>query len=77
MTHSYRPASNNAYDALWLKLKNNLETPATGCFSNQLITIFVSLVSTDLELRKKALDGLVERDAMNRELIPLKVVFEV
>jgi hypothetical protein len=45
-------------------LENDLElSPAEGP-SHQLIAVTESLVSPDLEVREKALDGLVERDSM-------------
>ena len=53
---SYRPPGDNSYDAFGLELKDDLRTPATACFPNQLIPIFEFLVPAHLEIREKALN---------------------
>jgi len=42
-----------------------------------LVTVTILLVSSNLEIRKEALDGFIEPDSMLEELIAFEIVLEV
>ena len=62
---------------MWLELKDDLQLPSAQCPAEQLVTIPMLLVPTNLKIGKEALDSFIEGHAMLSEFIPLEVVLEI
>ena len=62
---------------MWLQLKDDLQLPSTQCPAEQLVTIPILLVPTNLKTGEEALDGFIEGHAMLSKFIPLEVILEV
>jgi len=58
-------------------LKDNPEfAPAYGR-ANELVTVFVPLVSPNLEIGKETFDSLFEGDAMHGKFVVVEIIFKV
>jgi hypothetical protein len=75
--YSYGPPRNYADHVVWLHLENNLEPSSAERRTDQLVTVAILLISSNLEIRKEALDGFVEPDSMLEKLIAFEIVLEV
>ena len=60
-----------------LVLKDDLQLPSAQCPAEQLVTIPILFVPTNLKIGKEALDSFVEGHSMLSEFIPLEVIFEI
>jgi len=58
-------------------LKDNLELSPAKSRSDKLVTIFVFLVSPNVEVGKEAFDRLIKRDSMGSKFVILEVIFKV
>jgi hypothetical protein len=58
-------------------LENDLEFSSAERAADQLVTVTILLVSSNLEVREKALDGFVKSDSMFEKLVAFEIVFEV
>ena len=74
---SYWPPGNDANDAAWLELKDDLQLPSAKCPAKQLVTISILLVPANLKVQEETLNSLIERHAVLRELVLLEVVLEI
>ena len=60
---------------VWLELKDDLEPAPTKGSSNQLIPIYIRLVSPDLETGEEALHCFLKRDTVGRKFVVFEVIF--
>jgi len=58
-------------------LENDLEFSSAERAADQLVTVTILLVSSNLEVREKALDGFLKSDSMLEQLVAFEIVFEV
>jgi hypothetical protein len=58
-------------------LENDLEPSSPKRRTDQLVTVTMLLVPSNLEIREEALDGFVEPDSMLEKLVVFEIVFEV
>ena len=57
---------------MWLELKDDLQLPSALCPAEQLVTIAILLVPTNLKIGKEALDSYIEGHSMLSDFIPLE-----
>ena len=57
--------------------KDDFQLPSSQCAAEQLMTIAVLLVPTNLEVRKEAFNRFIECHSVFGEFIVLKVVLEI
>ena len=62
---------------MWLELKDDLQLPSAQCPAEQLVTISIFLVPTNLKISKEALDSFIEGQPMLSEFVPLEVILEI
>jgi hypothetical protein len=58
-------------------LKDNLVLASSHSLTDELVAIFVSLVSPHLEIGKETFDSLFERDSMPSKFVILEIIFKV
>jgi hypothetical protein len=58
-------------------LKDDLQPASANSLADQLIPITVGLVASNLKVGEETLDGFLEYDAVNPQLVVFKVIFEI
>ena len=62
---------------MWLELKDDLQLPAAYCPAEQLITVTILFVPTNLKVGKETLDGFFEGHPMFSKFVRLEVILEI
>jgi hypothetical protein len=62
---------------VWLELEDDLQFPASKGSTEQLISIAVLFVSTNLKVRKEAFHSFVKYHSVFSEFISLEVVLKI
>ena len=62
---------------MWLELKDDLQLPAAYCPAEQLITVTILFVPTNLKVGKETLDGFFEGHSMFSKFVRLEVILEI